>query len=132
MRNTTQNRQFLNLISISSGISLIIAIAVGIFSGTAFADAVHGMCSDRDNTDKVCACAATQLKTEVSDEDYALYQTIAADWLKNQSDGMDHVKAWDIAIKVESDRRGVSSTDTLSKTNKIGRTHGKAIKTCKS
>jgi len=132
MHNKLQACQLLKYISISTVIRLISVFAVSLFTANAFADAVHDMCTDRSNTDKVCACAASQLKTEVGDKDYALYQTIGAAWLSKQSNGMGHIEAWDAAIKAESDRRGVSTTDTLSKTNKIGRAYGKAIKTCKN
>jgi len=37
------------------------------------ADSVKDMCSDLD---KICACAASQLKSEVGDNDYDLYEAI--------------------------------------------------------
>ena len=85
------------------------------------------MCS---KSDKICACAASQLKNEVGADDYALYEAIGADYIANQSKGMGMGDAWDAAVKVEATKRGSSSTKILSKTNAIGKAHRKAIKTC--
>ena len=94
---------------------------------SANADSVVDMCS---KSDKICACAASQLKEEVGTDDYALYEAIGADYIANQAKGMNRGDAWDAAVKVEASKRDSTSTKILSKTNSIGRAHSKAIKSC--
>ena len=94
---------------------------------SAIADSVVDMCS---KSDKICACAASQLKQDIGTDDYTLYEAIGADYIANQAKGMDMASAWDAAVKVEATKRGSTSTKILSKTNSIGRTHNKAIKSC--
>ena len=98
-----------------------------IFTNSAIADSVVDMCS---KSDKICACAASQLKEEVGTDDYALYEAIGADYIANQAKGMNRGDAWDAAVKVEASKRDSTSTKILSKTNSIGRAHSKAIKSC--
>jgi len=117
-------RWFLRRISVATVIAL-----VGFFANNVFADAVHDMCADPD---KVCKCAASQLKAEVGEQDYVLYEAISAAYLSNKNGGMNMVEAWDAAIKAESERQTKSFVDTLKRTNKIGSTHREAITTCKS
>lgn len=93
----------------------------------AAADSVDDMC---DMSDKICACATSKLKSEVSDEDYALYQAIGAAYISNQSQGMAMGDAWDAAVKAEAGKRGSTFTKILSKTNSIGNAHRKAIASC--
>ena len=116
-------RWFLRCISVAMGIAL-----VGLFANNAFADAVHDMCADPD---KICKCAASQLKAEVGEQDYVLYEAISAAYLSNKNGGMNMVEAWDAAVKAESERQTNSFVDTLNRTNKIGSTHRKAITACK-
>ena len=105
-----------------------IFLVIGIFCiNSASADSVVDMCS---KSDKICACAASQLKQDVGADDYALYEAIGADYITNQAKGMDMGSAWDAAVKVEATKRGSTSTKILSKTNSIGRAHNKAIKSC--
>lgn len=94
---------------------------------SAIADSVVDMCS---KSDKICACAASQLKQDIGTDDYTLYEAIGADYIANQAKGMDMASAWDTAVKTEATRRGSTSTKILSKTNSIGRAHNKAIKSC--
>lgn len=98
-----------------------------ICTNSAIADSVVDMCS---KSDKICACAASQLKEDVGADDYTLYEAIGADYIANQAKGMDRGSAWDAAVKVEATKRGSTSTKILSKTNSIGRAHNKAIKSC--
>ena len=96
--------------------------------GTASADGVHDMCAD---SNKICECAARQLKTKVGDKDYALYEAIGTDYLANKNTDMNMVEAWDAAVTVEAKKQGKSVTETLGKTNSIGSTHREAIEACK-
>lgn len=94
---------------------------------SAKADSVRDMCSD---SDKICACAASQLKSEVGDDDYSLYEAIGAAYIANQAKGLAMGDAWDAAVKAEANKHGSSFIKTLSKTNSIGNAHRKAIKSC--
>ena len=94
---------------------------------SAIADSVVDMCS---KSDKICACAASQLKQDIGTDDYTLYEAIGADYIANQAKGMDRGSAWDAAVKVEATKRGSTPTKILSKTNSIGRAHNKSIKSC--
>ena len=107
---------------------LLIPILALFFSCSAIADSVVDMCS---KSDKICACAADLLKSEVGGDDYALYETIGAAYIANQAKGMNRGDAWDAAVKVEATSRSTTSTKILNKTNSIGMTHNKAIKSCK-
>ncbi len=117
-------RWFLRRISVATGIAL-----AGLFANNAFADAVHDMCADPDS---VCKCAANQLKAEVGERDYVLYEAISAAYLNNKNSDMNMVEAWDAAVKAESERQTKSFVDMLNRTNKIGSTHREAITACKS
>ena len=107
---------------------LLIPILALFFSYSAMADSVVDMCRD---SDKICACASDLLKSDIGDDDYALYETIGAAYIANQAKGMNMGDAWDAAVKVEATRRGTTSTKILNKTNSIGRAHNNAIKACK-
>jgi len=96
---------------------------------SAMADSVVDMCS---KSDKICTCAASQLKEGVGVDDYALYEAIGTAYIANQAKGMNRGDAWDAAVKVEATKRGTTSTKILSNTNSIGRAHNKAIKSCKN
>ncbi|MEA1888701.1 MAG: hypothetical protein U9N50_02815 [Pseudomonadota bacterium] len=105
-------------------VTLLLAV---LFCGNAMADSVKDMCSD---SDKICACAASKLKSEVGDDDYSLYEAIGAAYIANQAKGMGMGDAWDAAVKAEANKHGSSFAKTLKKTNSIGNVHRKAIKTC--
>jgi len=98
-----------------------------LFYSCAMADSVKEMCGD---SDKNCTCAATKLRSEVGDDDYALYETIGAAYIDNQTKGMAMGDAWDAAVKAEAGKRGSTFTNILSKTNTIGNAHRKAISSC--
>ncbi len=97
------------------------------FSGNAMADSVKDMCGE---SDKICTCAATKLKSDVGDEDYSLYEVIGAAYIANQAKGMGIGDAWDASVKAEASKRGSSFTKILNKTNSIGSAHRKAITSC--
>ena len=75
---------------------LLIPILAIFFSCSAIADSVVDMCS---KSDKICACAADLLKSEVGDDDYALYETIGAAYIANQAKGMNRGDAWESNCK---------------------------------
>lgn len=106
---------------------LLFAAIVLFGISSVMADSVEDMCS---GSDKNCTCAAKQLKSDVGDDDYGLYETIGAAYIANKSAGMEMGDAWDAAVKAESKKRGASFVDTLNRTNAIGNTHRKAIKAC--
>ena len=85
------------------------------------------MCS---KSEKICSCASSKLKAEVGDKDYGLYQAVGDAYIANKGKGMGPGDAWDAAVKAEANKRGSNFTRTLSKTNKLGNLHRKAIKTC--
>ena len=106
----------------------ILFTVVAVFSiSSAMADSVEDMCS---GSDKVCACAASKLKSEIGDDDYGLYEAIGTAYIANKAKGMGLGDAWDAAVKAEASKRGDGFTKTLSKTNSIGSAHSKAIKSC--
>ena len=105
----------------------IMCLLIAFCTSNAMADSVKDMCSD---SDKICTCAASQLKSEVGEDDYSLYEAIGAAYIANQAKGMGMGDAWDAAVKVEASKRGSSSTKILSKTNSIGNAHRKAITSC--
>jgi hypothetical protein len=106
---------------------VVIAVGVALITGNASADSVEDMCS---KSSEICACAAKQLKSEVGEGDYGLYEAVGTAYLANQTAGMSLGDAWDAAVKVVSNQRGSGFVETLSKTNAIGKTHRKAIKAC--
>jgi hypothetical protein len=106
----------------------ILFTVVAVFSiSSAMADSVEDMCS---GSDKICACAASKLKSEVGDDDYGLYEAIGTAYIANKAKGMGIGNAWDAAVKAEANKRGSSFVKTLSKTNSLGSAHRKAIKSC--
>ena len=107
--------------------SVTIVFGAALITGSAIADSVEDMCSKSSET---CACAAKQLKSEVGENDYGLYEAVGIAYIANQSAGMGLGDAWDAAVKAVSNERGSGFVATLSKTNAIGKTHRKAIKAC--
>lgn len=106
----------------------ILFTVIAIFSiSSAMADSVLEMCT---KSDKICACAASKLKSEVGDDDYGLYEAIGAAYIDNKANGMGLGDAWDAAVKAEASKRSGSFTKTLSMTNSIGSAHRKVIKSC--
>lgn len=98
-----------------------------LYVASVHADSVMDMCK---KTDEVCRCAANQLKSEVGDERYGLYEAVGAVYTANKSNGMSMGDAWDAAVKGEAGKRGKGFAETLNLTNEIGKTHRKAIKNC--
>ena len=107
--------------------NLLFTVMVVFSISSAMADSVVNMCS---KSEKICACAANKLKSDVGGDDYALYETIGAAYIANKTRGMGLGDAWDAAVKAEAGKRNSTFTKTLSKTNAIGNTHRKAIKSC--
>lgn len=91
------------------------------------ADAVEEMCS---KIDKVCTCAANQLKSEVGENDYTLYENIGAAYIMNKTEGMSAGDAWNAAVIAEAKQRNSDFTKVLGQTNSIGRIHRKVINSC--
>lgn len=112
-------------VSRSVAASVGVLIALGVSSATA--DSVEDMCH---KSNKICACAAGQLKSDVGDDDYSLYEAVGAAYLANQASGMKMEEAWDAAVRAEASRRGVGFFDILGRTNAVGKAHRKAIKAC--
>jgi hypothetical protein len=115
-------KRLLKPLVVSAGVFMMCAV------NAASADAVEDMCR---KSDEVCACAAKQLKSDVGDDDYELYAAVGAAYIANQASGMQAGDAWDAAVKAESGRHGLGFTDTLNRTNAIGKAHRKAMKACK-
>ena len=107
--------------------NLLFTVMVVFSISSAMADSVVNMCS---KSDKICACAANKLKSEVGSDDYDLYETIGAVYITNKAKSMGPGDAWDAAVKAEAGKRGSTFTQTLSTTNSIGNAHRKAIKSC--
>lgn len=96
----------------------ILISTLAIFSiSSAMADSVKDMCL---GPDKVCSCAASKLKSEISEKDYALYEAIGTSYLANKTKGMSMEGAWDAAVKAEASKLGAGYIETLSKTNSFG------------
>ena len=94
---------------------------------SATADSVEDMCL---HSDEICVCAARQLKTEVGNDNYDLYEAIGLAYIANKTNGMNRGDAWDAAVKAESNKRGTGFAKTLNQTNAIGKAHRKAINSC--
>ena len=107
--------------------SVTIVAGVALITGSAIADSVEDMCR---KSSEICACAAKQLKSEVGEGDYGLYEAVGTAYLANQTAGMSLGDAWDAAVKAVANQRGSGFVATLSKTNAIGKTHRKAMKAC--
>lgn len=113
--------QIRGFISASAGVVMII------IASSANADSVEDMCK---KSSEICTCSAKQLKSEVGDDDYALYEAVGAAYIANQASGMKMGDAWDAAVEAESGPSGMGFSEALTKTNAIGKAHRKAIKAC--
>ena len=107
--------------------SVSMSVVMALLTTSAIADSVEDMCK---KSSEICACAAGQLKSDVGDDDYGLYEAVGSAYIANQAAGMSMGDAWDAAVKAESNQRGSGFTETLGKTNAIGKAHRKAIKAC--
>ena len=92
-------------------------------------DGVIAMCPSR-TTDSACACAAKALQAEISPEEYAMYSRIGLDYVARQQEGAKMVEAWDSAVEAEAQARDMRRTDLMKRTNQLGQTFRKALKTC--
>ena len=108
-----------------NSVSMIVVMAL--VTTSAIADSVKDMCK---KSSEICACAARQLKSDVGADDYRLYEAVGSAYIANQTEGMNMGDAWDAAVKAESNQRGSGFSETLSKTNAIGKTHRKAMRAC--
>ena len=104
-----------------------IGIVMTMMAGSVIADSVEDMCR---KPGEICSCSAERLKSEVGDDDYALYEAVGAAYIANQATGMKMGDAWDAAVRAESGRRGLGFSETLTRTNATGKAHRKAIKDC--
>ena len=110
------------------GLSICILMAMmSLGINHAMADSVIDMCKKKAD---VCACAAKQLKADIGDEKYMLYEAIGMKYIANKKNGMGMGDAWDAAVRDEAGKRGKSFVETLNQTNEIGKTHRKAMKGC--
>lgn len=113
------------------GMRRIVIFAVAVLGvANAEADSVQDMCLDWQKSHEICECGARQLKLQVGDDDYALYEAVAAVYIVNKAQGIDMGGAWDDAVNKESANRGTSFISTLQQTNTMGKAHNKAIKGC--
>ena len=112
----------------------LIAIAAMALLGAApaTADSVEAMCLKMNKSEQVCQCAVEQLKEQLGDEDYVLYEGIGADYTVNLGEGMARSDAWDAAVKKEAANLGVTFITLLKRTNTMGAVHNKVIKGCSS
>jgi hypothetical protein len=115
-------------------VSVVAVMFLGMPAFAVFAqgDAVTGMCLAGKKSAKVCACASEKLRQEVGADDYALYEAVGADYLNAKGRGVGMSEAWDSAVKAAADARGAAFVATLNKTNKLGKSHRKAMKACAS
>ena len=116
----------------SSALLAVLFLGVPPFIVSADDDAVTGMCLASKKSADVCACAAQKLRQEVGAEDYALYEAVGADYLDAKGRGVGMSEAWDSAVKAAAAARGAAFVTTLNKTNKLGKSHRKAMKACAS
>jgi hypothetical protein len=108
----------------------VIAAISALVTAPAMADSVENMCLNMHKSEQVCQCAIEQLKTQLGDEDYDLYEGIGADYTANLDTGMARSDAWDGAVKKEAANLGVTYITLLKRTNTMGAAHNKAIKDC--
>ncbi|NNJ98601.1 MAG: hypothetical protein HKP12_15745 [Gammaproteobacteria bacterium] len=107
--------------------SVSMSVVLASIASAAIADSVEDMCK---KSSEICSCAARQLKSDVGDADYGLYEAVGSAYIASQATGMSMGDAWDAAVKAESNQRGSGFGETLSKTNAIGKAHRKAIRAC--
>jgi len=115
----------LKLIASSAALTALASVAVAQVAE----DSVLGMCAGI-GTPEACACAADALRSEVGEEDYALYEGIGADYLARMAGGAGRASAWTGAVETAAARIGQSRTDLMTRTNEIGSAHSAAIKGC--
>ncbi|MCI2395577.1 hypothetical protein [Aliiroseovarius sediminis] len=82
------------------------------------------------DSETVCDCASEALRTQIGNEDYAIYEAIGADYLARMETGESRIDAWTEASRTEAAKLGISSVVLLGRTNEIGNTHRAAIKEC--
>lgn len=116
------NRRILRAICVWTGAAMATFSVV-----SATADSVEDMCQQPD---EICVCAARQLKSEMGNDNYDLYETIGVAYIANKANGMNMGDAWDAAVKAEANKRGTGFAKTLKQTNAIGKAHRKAINSC--
>ncbi len=92
-------------------------------------DPVIGMCAGIATPD-ACECAAEALREQTDEADYTLYETIGGHFLTRVAKGEPHGDAWSAAVEDVSAGSGMTSTETMTKTNEIGKAHRAAIKSC--
>jgi len=109
---------------------MVIAAMVALGTTPAMADSVQDTCLNMNKSEQVCQCAVEQLKEQLGDKDYVLYEGIGADYTANLGEGMARSDAWDAAVKKEAANLGVTFITLLKRTNTMGAAHGKAIKDC--
>ena len=108
----------------------VIAAMAALGTAPAIADSVEAMCLKMNKSEQACQCAVEQLKAQLGDEDYVLYEGIGVDYTANLGKGMARSDAWDDAVKKEAANLGVTFITLLKRTNTMGVAHNKVIKDC--
>lgn len=107
----------------------VLLIACTIPTASLAEDAVKKMCMEQDS-EVVCDCASEALRTQIGNEDYAIYDAIGADYLARLDAGEGRMDAWTEASRTEAANLGISGIVLMGRTNEIGNTHRAAIKEC--
>ncbi|OWU86180.1 hypothetical protein ATO6_04840 [Oceanicola sp. 22II-s10i] len=94
-------------------------------------DGVTAMCALRDDPE-VCTCATEALQDEVTEEDFAAYDRIGADFTARREAGEPLEAAWDAALAPVADDMGLRPNKLQAQMNPVGRAHRTAIRGCKS
>ena len=97
----------------------------------AAADPVFDMCMKPGQYGpEQCDCVVTELKGEVSAENYALYSAVAGRYLQGLSGGLSRADAWDAGVAAEAEARQANFAGVLGTTNEIGKRHRDIAKRC--
>ena len=116
---------------LSAGIlSLALLLQFGTNRVIAADDAVTGMCLDSGVSDVGCNCSSEKLALKVTPEQLELYNEVGVEYRKMQRQDMGRADAWDEAVKMAAEKRGVGTIAILKDTNVVGRAHRDAMKAC--
>ncbi|MCO6383541.1 hypothetical protein [Oceanicola sp. 502str15] len=89
-----------------------------------------GMCVLAGTAEEACTCAAEGLAGEVSAEDFAHYDAIAAEFVKRRKEGLSWVEAWDAGVAKVAEEAGMRPNALQQQMNPVGSAHREVMLGC--
>ncbi|WP_425409829.1 hypothetical protein [Hyphococcus sp.] len=92
--------------------------------------AILAMCDDQGEPGPVCSCGVAELRKEIGDDDFIVFNRIVAEYRAGQARGEMDGAAWQNAVSAEATRADRTQDDMTAAVYKLGESFQKAVAAC--